>query len=455
MRGGGILIGIIFLPKKIMKKLTALSTLFALATSAFAADLTLDATKIPTDSSTSWSWNDTNMWLPADSTLDGNNLTFTGTFENATTSTMDADITANDVVFSVANNSSKSFSLNSGSYKLTANSITFDSTNNSSYYNFNVSSGGIVVENDLVAKTSNGNTQYVELSVGGKKLTVKGNLYITNNKATDNFLISGETNVTGAIKMKAADNADGAKLNIQMWNQTFGGIDDCGIEADHVLKTEWGGDFKLNVKQDYKWHGALDGRALKLVMYKSSTATQRFEITSGTFGKITVNGGRLELSTESTNTNGELTINGGVLMHEGDMTVDSVNLVNGAINYTDESGTIISNGSLAKVKITLQYVDGTGWVETNREAIEEQFVYDFTGLTKAGTYDLITFTSVAEGISDDANDDFVAINLKEGLTADFVYNGNTLQAIVVPEPATVATIFGAIALALAVYRRRK
>ncbi len=434
-----------------MKKLTAISTLFALATSVFATDLTLNISEIPTD--TTWSWGDANMWLPADSTVEGGNLKFTGTLASKTTSYNDTALTFGDVVFSLSNSSSTAFILDKDSAKITMNSLTFDSTENSSYYKFGLENSkptdGIVVENDIVAKTANGNTQYVYFAVSGtgKQLTVKGNIYITNNKATDNFMVSGEIRCSGILYMKAADNADGAKMHLQMWSQAFAGVDDCGIEANHVLKSEWGGTFSLNVTEDCKWHGELEGRAINMKMTNASTATQRMEITSGSFYGITVSGGRFELETASTNTNGALTINGGEFLHESDVYVDSVKLTNGAICYNDNSGTIIAQKVLNE--------DGSVKVDGSLSKGTEQFIYDFEGLTKAGVYDLISFAVAGEGITYDANNDFVAINLKEGLTADFVYNGNTLQAIVVPEPATVATIFGAIALALAVYRRRK
>ncbi len=70
-------------------------------------------------------------------------------------------------------------------------------------------------------------------------------------------------------------------------------------------------------------------------------------------------------------------------------------------------------------------------------------------------FDLITANAL-EGFSANANDDFYAKNLL-GAVADFAWDGDTLTVSFsqVPEPASVAAVFGALALGLAAWRRRK
>ena len=69
--------------------------------------------------------------------------------------------------------------------------------------------------------------------------------------------------------------------------------------------------------------------------------------------------------------------------------------------------------------------------------------------------ELITANAL-EGFSDDADEDFLAKNLANGF-ADFEWAGNTLTVSfsAVPEPAAIAAIIGAAALAIAAARRRK
>lgn len=75
-------------------------------------------------------------------------------------------------------------------------------------------------------------------------------------------------------------------------------------------------------------------------------------------------------------------------------------------------------------------------------------------------YDLIVADMMGGLFSDDANDDFIAANLANGY-ADFQWidfdGGKTLQVSFssVPEPAAVAAILGALALAAAAYRKRR
>ena len=70
--------------------------------------------------------------------------------------------------------------------------------------------------------------------------------------------------------------------------------------------------------------------------------------------------------------------------------------------------------------------------------------------------ELITANALEGAFSADANDDFAAKNLINGI-ADFAWAGNTLTVSFakVPEPAAFAALFGAIALAFAARRAAK
>ena len=89
---------------------------------------------------------------------------------------------------------------------------------------------------------------------------------------------------------------------------------------------------------------------------------------------------------------------------------------------------------------------------------EGQIAVDFEGLDATDligyTFDLISAGVVDGTFSSDANDDFAARNLLNAM-ADFAWNGNALQVTFsqVPEPAAIAALIGAAALALAARRR--
>lgn len=94
------------------------------------------------------------------------------------------------------------------------------------------------------------------------------------------------------------------------------------------------------------------------------------------------------------------------------------------------------------------------------KATEEQVFIDFDGLDASayeGTYSLITAANFIDATGNALTAaDFAAKNLLNG-SANFVIDGNTLKVsfAAVPEPATIAAILGAAALAFAAYRRRK
>ena len=93
------------------------------------------------------------------------------------------------------------------------------------------------------------------------------------------------------------------------------------------------------------------------------------------------------------------------------------------------------------------------------KASDGQIAIDFEGLDATdfiGDSFYLISAYTTKGFLDDANDDFIAENLKNAL-ADFAWNGGTLQVTFtqVPEPAEIAVFIGALALIFAIRRRRK
>lgn len=90
----------------------------------------------------------------------------------------------------------------------------------------------------------------------------------------------------------------------------------------------------------------------------------------------------------------------------------------------------------------------------------DKVVFDFINYANigAGEYTLISADSLGEGFSDKVSDDIEIRNLslKDGYTSEleWVNGSNLMLTVSVPEPYETAVVIGALALALAAYRRR-
>ena len=429
-----------------MKKLTALSTLFALATSAFAADLTLDATKL--DGST-WSWSDAEMWLPADSTVNGSSLDISFNTTQAQTSTADVADLGDVKIQAGTGNTSTKYTVNFTTSS-TLSSLTIDNTGKvgNVYVDTVTIKSKLSILNELNIISDGVNAQSVHLKTGTAGFST-GCLNITNNKDIDTFKYEGASNISGAVTMRAAEGATGANLYVYTYAHSWGGLDDGGVVADHKFGTTWTGTLKFTNSDDCSWTGEFNPGADKgkssLTLEMNGDATQRIYATTASrgFAAVNVYKGRLELTMPSNAVSLKLTLNGGTFETEGDFYTESLTFTKGTIAFNGVGKIVVSAENGANATSTIG---------------SEKINIDFEELTEVGTYTIAEISNKDDTWSDDANDNFVAINLKEDWLANFKWEGNALQAIItssVPEPATVATIFGAVALALAVYRRRK
>ena len=178
----------------------------------------------------------------------------------------------------------------------------------------------------------------------------------------------------------------------------------------------------------------------KQIIRADSAFTGTVEVESGT------------LIMHSTSALGKLTMTGGGFGGiEGGVIVSGAEWLGGDIVFHN---TETFFGGLAD-KIT---VEGTF-----TKSAEGKIGVDFSGLDAASlieegnnVFDLITANAFEGSFSSDANDDFEAKNLLNAI-ADFAWAGNTLTVTFsqVPEPAAIAAIFGALALGLVAWRRRR
>lgn len=173
-------------------------------------------------------------------------------------------------------------------------------------------------------------------------------------------------------------------------------------------------------------------------------------------GYIQVESGTLVLRTASGASHGKLTINGGKIGAITNITVSSAEWNGGAISFIN-SDEAIANETPETITIKGDFLkSGAGKIMMDFNN------FDTIGLVdKDIWFDLIYVDGETLGFADDANDNFYAANLDT--YADFQWIdgedglGKVLQVSFtsVPEPAELAVLIGAIALSMAVFRRRR
>lgn len=199
-----------------------------------------------------------------------------------------------------------------------------------------------------------------------------------------------------------------------------------------------------------------------LVMDKSATGTQYFENTEAkgiTFDKVTVNGGTLKYFAHAMQSDFE--VNGGTLSAATiDNEVASLNVKSLAWSGGTLAFDIAEDGSFDTINI---YGDLTKASVEGAEATRNITLGAIDGFdlaawldTKGGEQE---FSIISFGSTDLTAADIVAKSLVEGVnikSLEVTANGITVTlTTAVPEPATIAAILGALALAVAAIRRRK
>lgn len=417
---------------------TTISALFAFAICATAEDLTLKTNGgiLPTE----FEWSDTSAWSPDGSSLDNANLAIDGTAEAAVNSTITGGLNLGDINITVGNGGN---SANVFKATIVDKDVGFNNINiSNSGYSQNVtlvSEGAKWVGNSVNIISDGINAQKITLD----PLTLSGGINVTNNKVRDSFAIQGQTYISGAVTMKAANGAEGAQVAFYMWNMTIGGISDGGVTAKHYISFNWGGILTLNNAADYSWSGdiGISSGDDNISISKNGVGAQKFIVKSLTnhFNRIEVNQGLFEIDTSAITSQfaNNLILAGGSFKNTGDVNVKSLVLTNGEILLGNDSGTII--------------------VTENAEIGDSKISLNFKELTQSGEYtilevggDLINFDT------DNALTNFELSNLEEGALAELAWNGNSLVlSYTVPEPATVAALLGIAALGFALIRRRK
>lgn len=307
-----------------------------------------------------------------------------------------------------------------GAKEITINKIVFQSDKSNLYMGLNNSSAGyhsnVLNGADFGATSAKLNLGYYAGKSANQFFAFNG-ISGTNAAATITTSSANETGLDGTESTLVFTNAKDAAFN--------------GI-VTNTVKTITKEGISYNI--DTTLNVVMDGSKKQIL-----SGANDFK------GTITVKGGTLLLNTASGAKHGILTMTDGAFGAYGNTNVE-------AISY--QGGSFYANADA----IAKGYSITTDGAFT--KATEEQVYIDFDGLDASaydGTYSLITAASFIDATGNALTAaDFAAKNLLNG-SANFVIDGNTLKVsfAAVPEPATIAAILGAAALAFAAYRRRK
>ena len=329
-------------------------------------------------------------------------------------------------------------------------------------------------------------------SAGPKSLTVTGdfnihgdavvNMNVWNNDTTASHSeYSPDVLVQGVVRMTKSESGQTAAWNllnrtsIVSWatgkpkipaTDTYikiGGLDGYGTISNNsrtidpstvklIFANKSDCEFSGIFTEDYMSTGASKeerNTVMSVKMAGQNGAKQIIRADADFTGTVEVESGTLIM--HSTNSLGKLTMTGGAFGGiDGGIVVSSAEWKAGDFIFYNSDA--INSGMPDAIRIEGTFTKaGDGKIGIDFAGFDPSvFIEDGTVL------ELITANALEGTFSADANDDFAAKNLINGI-ADFAWAGNTLTVSFakVPEPAAFAALFGAVALAFAARRARK
>ena len=194
-------------------------------------------------------------------------------------------------------------------------------------------------------------------------------------------------------------------------------------------------------------------------MNGTSTGVQYYEDTGTTFSfdEVTVKSGKLNFY--STIGKSTISLEGGTLSPAtvtGEIAIlkaEAINWDNGKISFDlvqDISASDKIDLDYALTKTSFSVSGGTREIELIADPYDIAAWIDESGENK------ITYTLIEYGSTDFKNGDIVFSQI-DGINIDYDFGDTALTVTLskVPKPATIAAIFGACALAMAAFRRRR
>ena len=340
--------------------------------------------------------------------------------------------------------------------------------------------GGVVVKGNIISQLASDGSTGESLFGDGKilkSLTVGGNIELEGSKLRFHALnvkVNGVVNFTGDNGNTQLNLAYGS-MNGQTVSISFGGLN--GIDKE----IKFGGHgnslienstitlsftnsgiskFSGNFNHDGAGSGSLKNNTYNLVMNGTSTGVQYYEDTGTTFSfdKVTVKSGKLNFYSQIGTS--VISLEGGTLSPAtvtGEIAIlkaEAINWDNGKISFdlvqdNSASDKIVLDYALSKTSFSVS--DGTREIELIFDN-----PYDIAAWIDASEDGKLTYTLIEYASTDFKNGDIVFSQI-DGINIEYDFGDTALTVTLskVPEPATIAAIFGACALAMAAFRRRR
>lgn len=356
--------------------------------------------------------------------------------------------------------------------------LTLASNHNYTPFSFAPGSDGVgevVVKGNIISQTASDGTDGESLFGDGKilkSLTVGGNIEMQGSRLrfhTLNVKVDGVINYTGGTLNLCYGSANAQNLSF-----SFGGLNGTNREikiggnpsSGHMLENSTitmtftnSGTSKFNGKFTYESADSVGVNTYNLVMNGTSTGVQYYEDTGTTFSfdEVTVKSGKLNFY--STIGKSVISLEGGTLSPAtvtseiAILKAEAINWDNGKISFdlvedNSASDKIVLEYKLSKTSFSVP--GGTREIELIANPQDIVSWIELSGEEKL-TYTLIEYAS-----TDFKNGDIVFSQI-DGINIDYNFGDTALTVTLskVPEPATIAAIFGACALAMAAFRRRR
>lgn len=335
--------------------------------------------------------------------------------------------------------------------------------------------GEVVVKGNIISKLASDGTDGESLFGDGKilkSLTVGGNIELQESRLrfhTLNVKVDGVFNYTGGKLNLCYGSANAQNLSF-----SFGGLEGTNREikiggnpsSKHMLENSTitmtftnSGTSKFNGKFTYESADSVGVNTYNLVMNGTSTGVQYYEDTGTTFSfdNVTVKSGKLNFYSEIGKS--VIYLEGGTLSPAtvtGEIAIlkaEAINWDNGKISFdlvedNSASDKIVLEYKLSKTSFSVP--GGTREIELIANPQDIVSWIELSGEEK------LTYTLIEYGSTDFKNGDIVFSQI-DGINIDYNFGDTALTVTLskVPEPATIAAIFGACALAMAAFRRRR
>ena len=340
--------------------------------------------------------------------------------------------------------------------------------------------GDVVIKGNIISKLASDGSMGESLFGNGnnllKSVTVGGNIELQGSKFRFHALnvsVNGVLNFTG--------DSSNTQLNLcygpasgQSISLSFGGLNGTNKEikvgglASAIIENSSftmtftnSGTSKFNGKFGYDEGGAsiLQNNTYNLVMNGTSTGVQYYEDTGTaySFDNVTVKSGKLNFYSEIGKS--IISLEGGTLSPAtvtdeiAILNAEAINWDNGKISFdlvedNSASDKIVLEYALSKTSFSVP--GGTREIELIADP------YDIAAWIDASVDGKLTYTLIEYGSTDFKNGDIVFSQI-DGINIDYDFGDTALTVTLsrVPEPATIAAILGACALAMAAFRRRR